>query len=140
MRQQQFVGRTAHHDCILAGHAVDLGVGHNVAQGGLHVVQVGLLPGVGQIESLHRLFIEIGALGAVVLGHEDRIGGHRAPESVGQGAHDAQRVHQRHVVQVHLNALRGKVRIEQDVHPGGSADGLVHHLGVFGHVQGQRLV
>ena len=140
LRQQQFVGRAAHHDGVLAGDAVDLGVGQHVAQGGLHVGQVVLLPGVGQIEGLHRLLVQLGALGAGVLGHKDRVVGDRPPEGVGDGAHDAQRVQQRDVVQVHLNALGGVVGVEEHVDAGGLADGLVDHLGVFGHVQRQRLV
>ena len=62
------------------------------------------------------------------------------PEGVRYRADDAQGVEQRDVGQVHLDALGGVVGIEEDVDAGGLADGLVDHLGVFGHVQGERLV
>ena len=71
LREQKLVGRAAHDDGVLALHAVDLGVGHDVAQGGLDVVEVVLLPGVGQIEGLHRLLVELLALGAGVLRDKD---------------------------------------------------------------------
>ena len=64
LRQQQLVGRAAHHDGVLALHAVDLGVRHHVAQRGLHIVQVVLLPGIGQIKGLHRLLVQLLPLGA----------------------------------------------------------------------------
>ena len=50
------------------------------------------------------------------------------------------RVEQRDVVQVHLDALGVVVGIEEDIDAGGLADGLVDDLGVFGHVQRERLV
>ena len=50
------------------------------------------------------------------------------------------RVEQGDIVQVHLNALGGVVRVKEHIDPGSSADGLVDDLGVFCHVQGERLV
>ncbi len=82
LRQQQFVGRGAHHDGVLALHAVDLGVGHHVAQRGLHIIQIVLLPGIGQIEGLHRLLIQLLALGPRVLRHKDGVAGDGPPEGV----------------------------------------------------------
>ena len=77
---------------------------------------------------------------AGVGGHKKRVLGNRPPEGVGDGAHNAQRVQQRDVVQVHLNALGGEIRVKQDIDAGGFADCLVDHLGVFLDVQGERLV
>ena len=79
--------------------------GQHVAHRRLHVGQVVLLPGIGQIEGLHRLLVQIGALLAGVLRHKNRVAGDRPPEGVGHGAHNAQRIQQRHVVQVHRDAL-----------------------------------
>ena len=140
LRQQKFVGRAAHDDGVLAGDAVDFGAGEYVAQGGLHVVEVVLLPGVGEIEGLDGLLVEFGALDARVLGDKDSVGGDWPPEGAGHGANDAQGVQERDVVEVDLDALGVVVGIEEDVDAGGLADGLVDDLGVFGHVQGEGLV
>ena len=139
-RQQKFVRRGSHHDGVLAGHGVDLGAGQHVANGGLHVGQVILLPRIRQVEGLHRLLIQLRVAGAGVGGHKDGVLGHRPPEGIRDGANNAQRVQQRDAVQVNLNAFGGEFRIEEDVDSGGFAHRLVYNLGVFLHVQSQRLV
>ncbi len=98
LREQELVGRAAHDNGVLALHAVDLGVGHDVAQGSLHVVEVVLLPGIGQIKSLHRLLVEFLALGARVLRDKNGVAGDRAPEGIGHDADDAQCVEERNIV------------------------------------------
>ena len=76
----------------------------------------------------------------VFCGDEDGVGGDGPPEGVGHGADDAQRVQERNVVEVDLDALGGVVGIEEHIDAGGLADGLVDDLGVLGHVQRERLV
>ena len=139
LRQQQLVRRAANHDGVLAGDRVGLGIGQHIANGGLHVGQVVLLPGVRQVEGLDRLLIQLGALGFGVLCDKNRVVGDRPPEGVRDGAHNAQRIHQRHAVQVHLNALRLKVGVKENIDSSGLADGLIDHLGVLLHVQGHWL-
>ena len=66
LRQQQFIRSGAHDDGVLAGNAVDLGVGEHIAQRGRDVVQVVLLRGVREIEGLHRLLVQLGPLRRVL--------------------------------------------------------------------------
>ena len=140
LRQQELVGGATHDDGVLALHRKDLGSGHEVADCGGDVIEVVLLPCVGQIEGLHGLLIQVAPLGGSVLGHEDGIAGDRTPEGIGHHAYDAQGVEQRNVVQVHVNAAGVEVGIEHDIDAGGLAHGLIHHLGVLGHMQGERLI
>ena len=139
--EHQLVGSGAHDDGVLAGNTIDLGVGKYVAQGGLNVVEVVLLPGVGEVEGLNGLLVELGALGAGVGCDKDGVLSDWAPEGVGEGADDAERVHEIDVVEIDLNALAGVVGVEEDIDTGGAADGLVDGFGVFtAHVQGKGLV
>lgn len=41
--QKKLIGSAMHHDRILALHAVELGVGQHVSEGGLNVIQIILL-------------------------------------------------------------------------------------------------
>ena len=52
----------------------------------------------------------------------------------------AQCVQQRHIAQVHLDALGGVIGVEEHVDPGRFADGLVNDLAVFRHMQGERFI
>ncbi len=73
LRQQQLVRRAPHHQRILARQSVHLDLHQHVAQRRLDVVQVVLLPRIGQVERLHRLLIQFVALRSRVLGHENRV-------------------------------------------------------------------
>ena len=70
-----------------------------------------------------------------VLGHKDGVGGDGPPEGIRHGAHNAQRVEQRDVGEVDLDALGGVIGIEEHIDAGGLANGLVDDLGVLIHVQ-----
>ena len=138
--EQQFVGRAAHHNGVLALHRVDLGLGIRLRMAVLYVVEIVLLPGIGQVKGLNGLFVELGALGAGVGGHKDGVRGDRAPEGVGHGADDAQGIEQRHIGQLHRDALGVEVRVEEHVDAGGFSNGLVNQLCVFSVVKGERIV
>ncbi len=74
--EEQLVRGRTHDDGVLAGDEVDLDAGvEQVADGDEDFVGIVLLAGVGQVEGLDGLLIEIGALGAGVLGDEDGVGG-----------------------------------------------------------------
>ena len=91
--------------------------------------------GVGEIEGLDGLLVEVGALGAGVLGDEDGVGGDGLVEGAGEGADDAEGVGPADVGEVDGNALGGVVGIEEDVEAGRFADGLVDDLDVLDHVK-----
>ena len=92
LRQQQFIRRSAHHDGALARHPVEFGIDQQVAQRRLNIVQIVLLCRVRQIERLHRLFLQLLALGTSVHRHKDGVGGDRVPKGAGRYANDAQSV------------------------------------------------
>ncbi len=127
--QQQFVWRTAADDGVLTGYTVDLEVaGEHVAERGLNVVQIILLPGIGKVEGLHGLLVELGPLGTVILGNKNGVRSYGPPECVRKCAHNAQGIKQRRIIQVHLDSFGGVFRVEEDVDAGGLADGLIHNL------------
>ncbi len=95
--EEQFVRCAAHHQGTLALHAIDLDLGKDIAQSGLDVVEVVLLPGIGQVKRLDCLLVQLGSLGTSILRDEDGIGGNRAPEGVGHGPDDPQGVEQRNI-------------------------------------------
>ncbi len=138
LREEQLIGRGAHDDGVLAGNEIDLDAGiEQVADGDDDFVGVVLLAGVGEIEGLDGLLVEVGALGAGVLGDEDGVGGDGLVEGAGEGADDAEGVGPADVGEVDGNALGGVVGIEEDVEAGGFADGLVDDLDVLDHVDGR---
>ena len=129
------------NDRILAGDEVDLDARvEHVAQRDQNFIRIVLLRGVGQIKRLHRKVFKVGALGAVVLRDKNRVAGNRLPERPRKRADNPQRVGQRNAGQVHRNALRRIVRIEQHIQPGSLANRLVNHLHVLDHVQRDRVV
>ena len=74
--------------------------------------------GVGEIEGLDGLLVEVGALGAGVLRDEDGVRGDGLVEGAGDGADDAERVREGDVGEVDRDALGGVVGIEEDVEAG----------------------
>ena len=135
--EKKLVRGSAHDDGVLAGDKVDLDAGvEEVADGDDELVGVILRSGVGEVEGLDGLLVEVGALGAGVLGDEDGVGGDGLVEGAGDGADDAEGVGPANVGQIDGNALGGVVGIEEDVEAGGFADGLVDDLDVLDHVDG----
>ena len=133
--EEELVGSGAHDDGVLAGDEVDLDAGiQQVADGHDDFVGVVLLAGVGEVEGLDGLLVEVGALLAGVLGDEDGVGGDGLVEGTCERADDAEGVGPTDVVEVDGNALGGVVGVEEDVEAGGFADGLVDDLDVFDHV------
>ncbi len=131
-RQQDAVRRVANHDGVLR---VDL----------LHAPQIEQLPdaghdfgeflrqhGIVQIKRFYDFFFVILALLRLVRSHENNVGGHRAPERLALQRHDIQRLLQRHVRQLHGNAPRSEIRIEDHRQAGQFSDGIEHGLGVIG--------
>ena len=85
--EDEFVGSGAHDDSVLARDEVDLDAGiEQVADGHDDFVGVCLLAGVGEIEGLNGLLIEIGMLLPGVLSDEDGVGGDGLVEGSGESA------------------------------------------------------
>ena len=116
MREEELVRRSAHDDGVLAGNEIDLDAGvEQVADGDDHFVGIVLLTGIGEIEGLDSLLVEIGALGARVSGDEDGVRRDGLVEGAGDGADDAKSVREGDVGEVDGDALGAVVRIEEDV-------------------------
>ena len=89
--EEELVWRGAHDDGVLAGDEVDLDAGvEEITDGHDDFIGVVLLAGVGEVEGLDGLLVELGALGAGVLGDEDGVRGNGLIEGAGDGADDAQ--------------------------------------------------
>ncbi len=141
LRDEQLVRRSAHDDGVLAGNDIDLDAGiEQIANGHDELVGVVGLAGVGEVEGLYGLLVEVGTLGAGVLRDEDGVGGDGLVKSAGEGADDAQSVGPTDVGEINRNALGGVVGIEEHVDPGCLADGLIDDLDVLDHVQRDGVV
>ena len=137
---RNLVGRAAHHDCLLRRKLLQaLGIQQS-AQNVDQVLQFVGLRQIGQIKSADDALFQLLALGGSVGGNENGVGSDRPPESLRLQRRDLQRLLQGDAVQVHADAARGVVRIEQHVDAGQLADGLVNRLGVFAQLQRDRRV
>ena len=141
LREEELVGRGAHDDGVLAGDEVDLDAGvKQIADGDDDFIGVVLLAGVGEIEGLDGLLVEVGALGARVGSDEDGVRRDGLVEGAGDGADDAEGVCEGDVGEVDGDALGAVVGIEEDVEAGCFADGVIDYLDVFDHVERDGIV
>ena len=101
-----------------------------------HILQLGGLRKILQVEGLQNTLFQFFALGGIVLGHKNRISCDRAPEGFRFQRRNLQRVFQRYSIQFDLNPPRGIVRIEEHVDPGQLADRLINNLGILGEFYG----
>ena len=120
--QHYAVGGIANHNRILR---VDLLQAPQVEQLANHRNDFGQLlreNGIAQIKCFYDLFFVIFALLRLIRNDENDVGSHRAPERLALQRDDIQRLLQRDVGQIHRNAPRSKVHVENHGEAGEFSD------------------
>ena len=118
LRHRDLVGRAAYHDRLLRRELLQaLGIQQR-AQDVDQVLQLVGLRQIGQIKSADDALFQLLALGRSVGGNKDGVGSDRPPEGLRLQRGNLQRFLQRDAIQVHANAARGVIRIEQNVNAG----------------------
>ncbi len=141
LRQQQLIRCAAHDDGALAGNGLHLDRSiHQVADRIQDFVQVVGHRNVAEVEGLDGLLFQLGSFLTRVGGNKNRVPGDWTPEGLRHERDAPESVVERHPVQIDRNALRGIVRVEQHVDSGNFADGLINHLAVRDHVDGDRFL